>query len=545
MFNQPSHAQHNLLANSDFEEVYSKGIPSGWSTKATKQVDFVFSPASGYAGGKALSVTLTGDQDGSLDIMSPVASVDSGKVYLYKGYYKSAIPFSLLVKHYYKDGGSSLQLVRQYSSSEDWTTNSTAFKAGGRTSKIQLVYRVAAKGTLWLDKTYLDQRNDNLTLVDEPVLHRPNLINNNELSGEGNGPPAGWSTFSSGNNEAQFTAVRESNVPYLRTRITAYQDGDAEWNHAPIAVEPGQYMQFSVEYRSDAPVRVTTEYALDDRKRLFVKLMDLPPASEWTRVQAFAEAPARAVEATMNVVLEQNGTLETGNYVVRDFTRQGQRQFKRPLVSIAFDDAWASSYHTTSRIMDYLGYKTTYYFSPDSIGEPSFLNDGHLNQLIKSGNQLASSGNERIDLTTLNARQLERHLRLAQNYFMMEFGNQNIDFAPWYGHYDHEVQWLASKYYRSSLSAEEGTNTKQNLDVYNLKTLYVDRNMTLQRFQAALDDAARKNGWVILVYHRVQDGPVSDGAVSSKAFADQMELVNKNDITVKTVEDALSEVLAE
>lgn len=543
--NKPNHAEHNLLHNGSFEAYDEQGSPRGWTIDANKTIKYSLNRDKGYGGGRALGVHLDTYTKGSFDLKSTIVALESNAPYFYKGYYHSDVPFSLLVRHFYKDGTTSLRLVRKYASSDGWATASTAFQADDRTDRVQIVYRLAGKGSLYLDRAYLEERAEGASIPEELGATFPNLLENGALSEQDDGDPVGWTSFDRGNNTAESSYVLQDGAAYLRTVMTGYKSGEAKWDHEPIPTEHGKYTQFFVDYRSDVPVRIVAEYVLDDRKRTFATLEELPPADAWTKVRAYTEAPPRAVEVTIHVVLAANGTLDTDNYIFHDLTKQDVRHFNRPLVSLTFDGGWDSSYITAARILEYLHYKGTFYINPDAVGQPDFLSHEQLDKLLKEGHQLASQGYEHVELTTLNARQLDRQLRLGKEYFVREYQMPGVDFAPPNGRYDAEVQEYARSYYRSVRTTDEGVNTKQNIDPNNLKTLYVDRDTTPQRFQAALDEAKQQAGWLIVVYPRVKDNHPHRTTVTPRAFAEQLELISKSGITVKTVEAALDEVWAQ
>jgi len=543
--NKPNHAEHNLLHNGNFEAYDEQGNPRDWSIDANKTIVYSLSRDKGYGGGTALGLHVTAYKKGSLDLKGASVQLKSEKSYFYKGYYQSDTAFSLLVRFFYKDGTSSLKHIRSYPSSQEWATASVAFETDDRTDRAQVLYRMTGTGTMRLDRAYLERRDEGIAVPQELGSTLPNLIRNGALNDQEDNNPTGWTPFSSGDNKSDFSYVQQDGASFLRTTVTAYNDGEAKWDHTPIPTEYGKYTQFSVDYRSDVPVSIIAEYALDDRKRTFVTLAPLPPADIWTRVTAHTEAPPRAVEVTVHVVLTRDGTLDSDNYDVRDLTKQDIRHFNRPLLSMTFDGSWASCYTTAARIMEQLKYKGTFYINPNAIGRPDFLDHVQLSKLKNEGHQLASQGYEYVELTTLNVRQLDRQLRLGKEYLTRDYQLSSIDFAPPNGRYDPEVQEHARDYYRSVRTTDEGINTKQNIDTYNLKTLYIDKNTTLERFQAALDEAKQKAGWLILVYPRVRDNHPHRTTVNPLAFAEQLELIRKSGITVKTVEGALDEVWAQ
>lgn len=539
--NRPDHAEHNLLQGGEFESLGKGGLPVGWSADATDGVSYFPSKVSGYGGGNAFEASIDRYSSGNLDIKSPIIAVRPGTSYFYKSYHKATRPFWILMRDYHKDGSSTLHTVREYGTAEDWATDSIAFRPDAQTVRVQIVYRMAARGTLTLDRAFVDRRNG-VYVPDEPEATNAQLLTNGDVSVPDDDMPEDWNDYHEGNNAATLSYVQQDGGTFLRTKIAKYKSGEAKWEHEPIDSAGGQYVSFAVDYRSSAMTKIVAEYALADGKRSFVTLDTVPPASDWTTFMTHSEAPEGAVDMTINVVLTANGTLDTDNYRIADLTKPGERHFTKPLVSFAFADGWESGYTTAARIMGYLKYKATFYVNPAAIDQPAFLTTAEIKNLVGSGHQVAAGSNEYVDLTTLNSRQLQRQLQLSHDYFVKQFHQGNIDFAPTSGHDDPAIQALSHSYFRSSMSGEEGLNTKQNFDPYTLKTFYVDKKTTAKRLQTALDEAKQKHGWLILVYHRIQDNTDSPADVTSKAFTNQVDQVHASGISVRAVGDALEYV---
>lgn len=539
--NMPDHAEYNLLQNGGFEQIGAGNMPAGWKIEASDSVSYFPQKVRGFGGGSALGVTVSHYAGGSLEVQSPVVSVRPNETYFFKGYHKASASFWLLVRYFNKNGTSSLRLIQQYGPTGQWTSNSTVFKTDAQTTRMQVVYALSSRGSVSFDRTFVDDRSHSVQLAASNAKNIHNMLGNGDISEATADAPVGWSPYSKGDNSAEFSYIEKDGESYVRTKVSNYQDGEAKWIPPAINVDAGQYVRFSADYRSNVPASVVAEYVLEDGTRSFVTLATLPPASDWTGFEVFSEAPFKATALTINVVLSGNGTLDTDNYVIQDITQAGARHFKQPMVSLTFDEGWESGYVTASRVMGYLGFKGTFYINPAAIEDEAFMTGDQLNKLLKDGHQIAAESNEYVDLTTLNSRQLKRQLQLSHDYLTMHLHLINVDFAPTGGHDDAAIQAMAKLYFRSSRGSEEGLNTKQNFDAYNLKTFYVDSNTTPERLQHALDEAKQKNGWLILVYHRVEDEFKSKTTVGSKAFADQMEQIHKSGIQVETIENALNE----
>lgn len=537
----------NILPNGAFDEFDDHGTPRDWTLAKSGDLAYQTSSDKGYVAGKLLNLQVSHYKSGSLELRSQKISVRGNTTYLYKGYYQSTTSFDLLVRYFYTNGSSSLKYVRSYPGNNDpWSTASVGFQTGHTIDAVQFIYRVAANGTLKLDDTYLEAKSAGVYVP--PLLRDTNmLIPNAGMSAANGSAPSGWEPYHRGRNRAQLTYHHDSGQPsYVSANITNYKSGEAKWQYAPQAVQPGQAFTFGVGYRSNARPKVIVEYVMQNGKHRFDTIATLSPSSDWTRYQTTFEAPAGATTMFASVVLQSNGMLDTDSYALRNSTRSGgQRQFDAPLVSLTFDDGWKSINDDVIPAMSNYGYHGTFYLNPSSLDTTNFVNTQQVMQLERDGQEVASHGFSHVDMTSVNANQLDYQLREGQSGLRAIHAGEVRDFATPYGKADAEVQFYARKYYQSMRSTDSGLNTRQNFDPYNLKVLYVSDKTTDAEVRAALKDARAYHGWLILVYHRVQTTPSRTTAagentvISPKAFDRQLQLIQHSGIVVQTVENAL------
>jgi peptidoglycan/xylan/chitin deacetylase (PgdA/CDA1 family) len=450
----------------------------------------------------------------------------------------------VLVRYYYANGSSKLRFVRSYPGKNDpWSTASVAFQSRQDITAVQFVYRLAAAGTLQLDDTYLESKPAGVYVP--PALRDTNTLIPNAALNQGlTNTPTGWNSYHTGKNRASFAYVH-SPESYVSAALSNYKNGEAKWQYAPRSIHAGQAFTFGVSYRSTAPAKLIVEYVLANGKHMFDTLATLSPAAAWTRYQAPFEAPERARTMFVSVVLQANGRLDTDNYALRDSSRAGPPQFLKPLVSITFDDGWKSINQNALPILDKYGYRGTFYLNPSTLDTTNFISRTQATDLAKNSEEIGSHGLVHVDMTAINAAQLDYQLRTANDTIHKYFNADKLDFAAPYGKSDAEVQYYARQYYQSLRTTDSGINTRQNFDPHNLKVLYIGSTTTDQELRDALANASAYHGWLILVYHRVQatagkmTAAGEDTVVTPQAFNHQMQLVQQSNIQVKTVRDAL------
>jgi peptidoglycan/xylan/chitin deacetylase (PgdA/CDA1 family) len=537
----------NVLPNANFEQFTSTGLPRGWQLVTSGDSQVTTQPAPGYVSGNSVGLSVQHYKMGDVALVSPKMDLRAATSYLFKGYYESDAPFELLADYYYKDGTNLLKFVANYPNEKGvWSTVSDAIETGNNLTAVQYTYRLATNGNLRLNGFYLEPKRE--TYIAPQVSTVNNVIPNEQLVTSSSSMPVSWATYRAGNNTAAFSYFHETGRVYLQTKISNYQSGEAKWQFLPQPVTGHQYYQFGFQYKSDTSAQVVADYVFPDGHQQFVTLAEITPASQWTAVTQPLETPPGVAAVFVSVVLQSNGTLATSDYSLVNTTQPGAGQWKRPLVSITFDDGWESSFNNGVPLLDRYGYKATFYINPSSIETPSFMHASQLAALRDKGNEIAAHGYSHDDMTAISSSQLNFQLQEGRDY-LGRAGFPTADFATPYGKSDAEVQWYARKYFSTLRGTETGLNTRQNLEPYNLKVVYLEVSTSDKEVAAALKDAKQYNGWVIFVYHRVGLSRTAIGslkverpALAEESVSKQLSLIHDSGIAVATVAAAYKEV---
>lgn len=538
---QISVSQMNILPNGGLDQLDDHGFPAGWQLKPASS-GVTSTVIAGYDSPKLLVMTNSSDTPGAnTSLTSPLVSVEAGQQYLYKGFYKSTVPFNLILRANYRDGTQKLTIVGQYNSNRQWATDSYLFTPDTSIQTVQFVYSFAAKGELQIDNNYLEAHPSDVYQSAQPAL-TTNLVPNSSLNSSDGVTPDGWNSFTSGDHQTDVSYVTDDGAPYLRTQVSNYRGGEAKWQYEPITVSSNQAFTFRVSYRANAPVDVIAEYVLSSGERQFSTVATLLPAKDWTTYEGTFETPAGAVSLLASTVLHGNGVMATKDYAVYNISKPGVATWQRPLVSITFDDGWQSAYANGLPLLDTYGYKATFYLNPAAIDTSVFVSSDEVDALQKDGHELASHGYEHLDFTTLNKSSINYQLEHSYQYFKQVHNQSTVDFATPFGGTDSQVSFYARKYYSSLRTTQSGLNTRQNFDPYRLLVLYIGKDTTPAKLADALAEAKTNNGWLILVYHRIDTTTLGDPVISPTQFQQQLDVLKKSGLTVLPVSGALNEI---
>jgi peptidoglycan/xylan/chitin deacetylase (PgdA/CDA1 family) len=532
----------NLFA-SVVEAVGKKAVTGGWQVHRSLDATASLRAVPGRIDDHALQVEVSRYVSGDVTLTSPRIPVSPQQDYLFKAYSSTGPAFTLLAHYFYQDGSDSLVALQDYPANRrSWSAVSAAFNSADNVSAVQYVFRLASSGTLEVDGAYLQPARD--VHVAPTPAPAPNRIPNPSLEASRPGMPDRWSPYQSGWSTVGFDHLQDDTGNYLQTRIADYDGGEAKWQYPPIDVLADQYYRFGATYKSEQPVDVVAEFELSDGGRQFINLATVPPAGDWTRLTEHVQVPSAASTLMLTLVSHGNGTTAVRDYDLVDVSKPGAARWSRPVVSVAFDDGRASAYDRAVPLMDEYGYKGTFYVNPGNIEMKEFLTASELQALSRAGHDLAVHGYEDIDLTGISADRIDSQLVDGRNA-LAQVGLMPTHLAAPMGRSDAQVEWYARKYFQSMRGMDEGINTRQNLDPYNLKVFHVDSHTTPEALTAALTETRELHGWLILVYHEISAVRSDDAerdTISRKVFASQLETIHGSGIAVEPVSRAFAEV---
>ena len=363
----------------------------------------------------------------------------------------------------------------------------------------------------------------------------------------------------------------------------------------------------------------------------------IEPAASWTKFESGIDMPAGAVQATFMHFIARNGFLQTDDYGLEQL--DSPLGFKRPLVSLTFDDSTPNLYNYVIPELDKRGYKSTQYVVTGATGARD--DDGVLYQWseeqIKDVHQrgheigshteyhpnLAMPGptamcegkdaesppdlqggsrrrvHHRIDADD-QERKLARPVRtdptcgcapstigspsqdLADTTLTQELGDSKRKLEDHIGYGVPTIAYPFGSYdstvvdeekalgYKAGRSVDEGFNSKIGLNRFKIKVQNIQQavcpgpvpavraadgtpscadgstptaDTTTKQFKDWVEKARANNYWLVLVYHPVDDLFVNPYGTSTKRFAEQMQAIKDAGIEVKTMRDALNEVM--
>lgn len=533
-------SRNNLMPENGFTHLQKNGLPTGWQLTTQGDTRYSLATSPGHVDKTALLLHVTKATNGDVALQTPILTTDPNKQYLFKGYYNASEQFDFLVRYFYADGTSNLELLHSYAGTAktSWTTVSDAFASGSNITAVQFVYRLSSVGDLKLDGTFFEPQSG-LLYVDPPVTPTgANLVPGISANGcQDDTVPNSWSIFQSGANDSYFSYACEQNAPTFYMTTTAYQNGQAKWQYDPLPVVKGNRYMYQASYMSSAPLAIVAEYLSTAGTRSFATIAHVSPADEWTSFTAYTEAPADGT-LFVSAVLQTDGSAGLRSPALYNVTKFKGRQFQGPHISVVFNSDDQQTFQDGLLPLNADGLKATYAVTPLEVDTGKFVTSSQVQTVVRHGNELAASSFGQVDLTTISEGALASQLANARSYVQQQSHAKHIDFVVPYTVNDPQLQAYIRRDFMAGLGVETGINTSQSMDKYNLDVVFVGPKTTLAELEGDIQNARTYNGWLILVYSKVGQNAGAQ-TVSEASFQKQLLLLKQSKIPVLSVRDTL------
>jgi peptidoglycan/xylan/chitin deacetylase (PgdA/CDA1 family) len=365
-----------------------------------------------------------------------------------------------------------------------------------------------------------------------------------ETTDAATGAPQGWTQGTWGANATAFSYLSTGHTGSRSVKIsqTNYTSGDAKWVPTVSAVTAGQTYVVSDWYQSDVTTKVTVKMETAAGAVSYDDLGMAAPSSVWAQFTATQPVPAGVVKMTVLHIIAANGYLVTDDYNLGVYAPVA---FNRSLISLTFDDGWENQYTYALPLLQKYQTPSTFYLISGAFQWGGYLQVAEAVSLRNAGNELAAHTQTHPDLTTLSQIRLTNELLGGQTDLSNLLGGTFQDFASPYGAYNDAVIAEIKKYYRSHRSTDVGFNSRDNLNIYNIKVQNVYLSTTSADVQSWVDQAKSDHTWLVIVYHQVDPNAVMLGkyAITDTQMEDHLKIVKASGLPVVTVDSALNELI--
>ncbi len=219
------------------------------------------------------------------------------------------------------------------------------------------------------------------------------------------------------------------------------------------------------------------------------------------------------------------------------------------VVSLTFDDGYASQWSTIRPKLDQYGYLGTFYPIVNLVGAGGYLTLAQLKAMQAAGHDIGghAATNTNHDrsggFTALTAAELDVELRtnrawLAENGF---YGRDHFAYPQ--GLVNATVEDGVRKYFADARVIHRSPRETQNPgNIMRLRAYSANDPATLANLTAAVDAAYTNKSWLIIIVHDVVTTPTG-GSIpqwSTANFNSLIDYLNTKGIPVRTVADVLN-----
>jgi peptidoglycan/xylan/chitin deacetylase (PgdA/CDA1 family) len=199
----------------------------------------------------------------------------------------------------------------------------------------------------------------------------------------------GWGQNAWGTHTVQFTRPStgaHSGTYSLRVEMSGYTNGDAKWTHPAVAVTGGKFYTFRDWYKSSVDTAVSMYWQTAEQVRAEaagqceragfesvscgtwsnLETGIEPSPTQYAQFVAGVDMPTGAVRAYFAHFIARAGYLQTDDYSLEQL--DSPPGFKRPLVTLTFDDSTPNLYEYVIPQLDLVGYKSTQYVVTGATG---------------------------------------------------------------------------------------------------------------------------------------------------------------------------------
>jgi len=423
------------------------------------------------------------------------------------------------------------------------------------------------QGTLALGSNYnLTYINANFTITGTPVptptsTPANNLILNPSLENQSGSLPTSWQQGQWGNNTAVFTypvlGTGAAGTKAVQVSITNYPSsdvnvgGDAKWYFNLVSVTPGQYYTFSDKYKSNITSHVVIEFHSSNNALTYQDIGTPGSASDWQTFSVGFSVPSNATSLIIYHLINAVGTLTTDDYSLVSSTNSNV--LAKGIVSLSFDDNWASIYDNAIPILNAANFKSTQYIITDSIGDTAdgYMTQAQVTAMYNQGQDIAAHTRTHPDLTTLSAANLQSEVQGSRTDLLnMSFTPVNSLAYP-YGTYNSTVeQAVKNAGFTGARTVDSGFNDKST-NIYELKGTAVERGgscdggvtpTTLADVKGWVDSAALNKNWLILVFHQIDNVSANCYGTTPTMLQSIVDYLKTSNVNVDTVSQGLAQM---
>lgn len=533
-------ANVNLIDNPSVE-LSSCGNPVGWTS--TNNVDnishFTYDDDS-VSGSKSIGINVAHHHSGEeYWSFREITVPENPTGYRYSAHYKSSIPTKLVLITKNSTGVESSLKIADYPAQNKWTRISVDLQLPDDAVTMKVAHVLENQGVIQLDDFLLEENHS------KAVSHELNLIPNSSLEIEQKSDslwPENWLQQKNGTNTTEFIYLNSgySGTKSIKMIMHDHESGHSYNYFKPVAIQGGAIYDYSFFHKSDVYTEVNAEITLATGEVVYRFLGVTFPSSNWTKFSTRVQLPNDAVKVSLYNLLYSVGSITQDGFML---TPVQVIPFNRPIVSVTFDDSLKSLYDVAFPMFKSRNLPATAYVLSGNIGLPNYISVEQFKEMHRNGFELGSHTVTHPHLPFLSSSAAYQELVKSKKDINDLIGVVPQNFASPYGEYNDEIKKQIRTLYRSHRSTDPGYNSKDNFDIYNIKTQNATNKTSPATVLGWVDTAIKDKTWLVLVYHDIAASGTSTFTNTPEHLQKVLDGLVERKVHVVTVDDALSEVV--
>jgi peptidoglycan/xylan/chitin deacetylase (PgdA/CDA1 family) len=367
----------NLILNANLKsDTITPGIPDYWNQGhfGTSTASFSYPATGPSATDTAVQVTLSNYTSGDAKWYFQDVPVGTSTAFIYSDSFNATAPNIIQARFTMNDNSVSYVTLDAFPGTTGWAKSSDSFSVPANAKSVTVFHFIPASGTLTTaDYSLIATTTFGSAGQTGNLIANPDLKNNTIVSTM----PDYWYQGGFGTSTRTFTypaAGPAAGDKAVQVTLSNYTSGDGKWYFKSVPVFPGAGYTYSDEYNSPLKSYLIAQFTLGDGSLLYVPIVEsLASTTGWATVTQTFTAPYNASSVTIFHLIQGNGTLTTTHYSLALTTPASQNLFTKGLVSLTFDDGWASQYRNALPILQAAKIPATFYIITNPMKDQNEL----------------------------------------------------------------------------------------------------------------------------------------------------------------------------
>jgi peptidoglycan/xylan/chitin deacetylase (PgdA/CDA1 family) len=210
-----------------------------------------------------------------------------------------------------------------------------------------------------------------------------------------------------------------------------------------------------------------------------------------------------------------------------------------PIISLDFDDGFESAYQLAEPIIHAAGYRTTQYIITHALGEKNYMTVQQVLAMQAAGDEIGAHTQTHPHLTDIPLAQAQTEIT-GSKQDLLDMGVTSVTtFAYPYGSHNAAIEGLVKNAgFIDARITGPGFNDA-NTDPYALYYFGIFASTTPAMVESAIDTVAKNKKWLIIVFHRVDETPISAEDTSHQLVQEFVDYIHQKNIPVVTNAEGL------